>query len=522
MAKVYSTKSVNSIPADDTGNIVVTTGGGTSVPTSYSKDYSINVTFDGTSGLGTAGAVTIPSLLIKNGWFIEEFFIEIVTPLTDSTGTSYLTLGFTGNDTIALNSTTGLSTTLNTDVNTKIELSDFIVSNNDANVITLNVNSGNITAGQIKILVRATNYDTAISGDGVISGGGGSGTPLIDVTYSAIKTLITGSLLVPGQQYRITDFNTVHYIVDGNGNQYLTDIITGTVEPLILTAIGINILDKEAKSALFPHDKIYYDLNPANWLQDLSFSDLTTDSNNPVIVPGFKGVIYFRHDTLLDNYMGYDFRNVKFRRWRPVYAIWDNLTQYNKGDFVLNNSIVYRAIKSNNSVKEVVINYNSSVTSGSNTVNVAGIATTLTFNTDLPTSFTDYITTYVTDFAAIGITLGYNGNYLSFKETSVGSNSDFANPINVGTTGDFYNYGFSIITESAGVADPTTNAVWATIADLTALPYILSASSQYNSNTSTDFIDVKTFAEGPNTATYERCCRSNHFESFKDDYIDYD
>jgi hypothetical protein len=35
-------------------------------------------------------------------------------------------------------------------------------------VITLNVNGGNITSGEIKVLVRITNYDNAISGDSVL------------------------------------------------------------------------------------------------------------------------------------------------------------------------------------------------------------------------------------------------------------------------------------------------------------------------------------------------------------------
>lgn len=133
--------------------------------------------------------------------------------------------------------------------------------------------------------------------------------PLItNVTYEGLVTLINDGGLTPGAQYKITDFATTHYIVTSGT---ILDPVpnVGVNEALIVTASSSNTIDKEAKSILYPQDIIHYDWNPANWLEDASFVD------TGVIVPGFKGVIYFRHDTLLDNYMGYDFRNVKFRRW---------------------------------------------------------------------------------------------------------------------------------------------------------------------------------------------------------------
>ena len=48
--------------------------------------------------------------------------------------------------------------------------------------------------------------------------------------------------------YLLIDFQTVHYIVDGNGQQYLSDIITGTIEPLIITATSPTQIHAEAKS----------------------------------------------------------------------------------------------------------------------------------------------------------------------------------------------------------------------------------------------------------------------------------
>lgn len=116
-------------------------------------------------------------------------------------------------------------------------------------------------------------------------------------------TGISNSTLKAGSYYHITDFATKHYMFDSAGVQYGTN--TGATEALIVFATSTNTLDKQAYSATHPKDIIYYDYDPNNWLTDLGFAQSGT------IVPDFKGVIYFRHDTLQDNYMGYDFRNVR-------------------------------------------------------------------------------------------------------------------------------------------------------------------------------------------------------------------
>lgn len=137
-----------------------------------------------------------------------------------------------------------------------------------------------------------------------------------DVTYSELVSLISNSGLNPMLSYRIAEFETVHYMVDGN-NSIITigenNVINhGVIEPLIVTAISTNEISSIAKSELYPYDVIHYDWNPANWMKDASFGG----SDGLSLVSGFKGVIYFRHDTINDVSMGYDFRNVKFRRWK--------------------------------------------------------------------------------------------------------------------------------------------------------------------------------------------------------------
>lgn len=198
----------------------------------------------------------------------------------------------------------------------------------DLAINTVEIGGVDVTASGAATIAEQLNT-VVFFGPGIGGSGGGSTVLIEDVTFAQLETKIAGSQLVVGQQYEITDFETKHYIVDTAGMQYLDSIITGVNEALIVTAIAANKIDKEAKSALHPEDVIYYDWDANNWLEDLSFADLTTDSNNPVIVPGFKGVITFRHDTLLDNYMGYDFRNVKFRSWKMLSALsFDSTNTY--------------------------------------------------------------------------------------------------------------------------------------------------------------------------------------------------
>lgn len=160
------------------------------------------------------------------------------------------------------------------------------------------------------------------------------------VTFDELSALIGSSGLTIEKQYLISDFATVHYIVDGSGNKPVGNpIITGDVEPLIVTASGTDKINSLAISTTFPQDIINIDFDENNWLADLSFSDSGT------IVAGWKGTITFRHDTLLDNYCGYDFRNCKFRRWKTAAAAWNSGTSYSQGDFVTFNFNIYKAIQ---------------------------------------------------------------------------------------------------------------------------------------------------------------------------------
>lgn len=161
-----------------------------------------------------------------------------------------------------------------------------------------------------------------------------------DVTYTELLELITASNLKPNSSYNITDFQTVHYLVDSDGDKH--GINTGTLEPLIVTALSINTLDIVAHSLLYPQDIIHYDWNSENYLTDEGFSTAG------VIVAGFKGVIYFRHDTINNNQIGNDFRNVRSRRWESSPSTWNSGTTYGAKAYVKYNNWLYASFSAGN------------------------------------------------------------------------------------------------------------------------------------------------------------------------------
>jgi len=123
----------------------------------------------------------------------------------------------------------------------------------------------------------------------------------IPVTYSQLTTLITNSQLIIGQNYLLTDYVTTY-------TQPISNVsLSGSAEPLLLTATSTNALNPICSSALFPQDQIYYNV-----------------VNDTFVVPGCtKGYIYRRIDTQKKNDIGFDYRQVKYRRWQIEVTIND-------------------------------------------------------------------------------------------------------------------------------------------------------------------------------------------------------
>ena len=114
------------------------------------------------------------------------------------------------------------------------------------------------------------------------------------LTYSELYTLKTNNNLVVGQIYIINDYQTVHTITN------TSDTNVGIIEPLLVTALTSNKLSNECYSNSFPQDIIYYNI----------------ENDQNMVAGCTKGYIYRRIDTLKNNDIPFDFRNVKFRRWQ--------------------------------------------------------------------------------------------------------------------------------------------------------------------------------------------------------------
>ena len=115
------------------------------------------------------------------------------------------------------------------------------------------------------------------------------------VTYSELYNLFTGETLNPGSYYLINDFQTCYDQpdFDQNGNAIVgNNYKTGTTEPILVLATGVNSLSPKAYSLEYPLDEISY---------DISFT-VTERTGNPA-----KGRITERIDER-GNRTDYDFR----------------------------------------------------------------------------------------------------------------------------------------------------------------------------------------------------------------------
>ncbi len=196
------------------------------------------------------------------------------------------------------------------------------------------------TTGQVLAKVDGDDYNT----EWVTPSGGG----VTEITYADLSTAIGASELVPGSKYLITDFRTVHYFLNENTTM-LDAVNTADVEPIIVTALSVNELEPVAYSTIHTDDILHYDWNPANWINDRSFSDVdSTGFGLGTIVSGWKGVIYYREDTYQKNITHYDFRGVKFRRWAVTASAYDAGTTYANGNTVINSGIIYKSVKDGN------------------------------------------------------------------------------------------------------------------------------------------------------------------------------
>ena len=134
--------------------------------------------------------------------------------------------------------------------------------------------------------------------------GGSNNQNSIDITYSELKTLRDNSQLIPGMQYRITNYNTttVQEGTSSANNQF----------DIIVTSDSENTLNENAHAIQCAGDTYFSNSNLNAWELKYSLDNDTNrfewaDTTNGV------GVIYYMKDEY-GNECPYDFKNIKFLR----------------------------------------------------------------------------------------------------------------------------------------------------------------------------------------------------------------
>lgn len=195
-------------------------------------------------------------------------------------------------------------------------LSSMIYDYNNAGVYYANVDAGFYDI-YVNGTLRESGIEYFVKEDSLPDNG------ILDtVLYADLYARKQAGTLVAGQKYLISDYQSFYTI------PWTTELGSGSLEPLIVTAISINQLSSIAQSSLFPKDVIHYDIE-----------------NNQGMVPGCtKGYIYRRIDTVMNNDICFDWRQVKFRRWQLcITGSWAVGTSYSAGALIMSGSDVFVA-----------------------------------------------------------------------------------------------------------------------------------------------------------------------------------
>lgn len=170
----------------------------------------------------------------------------------------------------------------------------------------------------------ATKQDTLVSGTNIktinnesLLGSGNidiSTTPMVEITWAALKALRDNSGLVPGMQYRITDYTCTTTTALTHSAEHVFDVI--------VIADDESTLNKQARAVLHEGDTYFANSNLAAWQL---WYDLDNDQTKYAwadTVNG-KGVI-FRMIDEFNNDIPYDFKNIVYED-RPgfTYTQWN-------------------------------------------------------------------------------------------------------------------------------------------------------------------------------------------------------
>ena len=155
-----------------------------------------------------------------------------------------------------------------------------------------------------------SNYIDASTLQEVINNGSGNVTDFMtNVTYSELKALRDSSALIPGMQYRITDYECTTTQMDTS--------VAGHVFDIIVIADSSTVLNENARATWHDGDTYFQNCKLDKWQimytidNDEFFSWADTNAG--------KGVIYYMKDEYC-NECQYDFKNILFKRWEVTDA----------------------------------------------------------------------------------------------------------------------------------------------------------------------------------------------------------
>ena len=134
---------------------------------------------------------------------------------------------------------------------------------------------------------------------------------MVNITYSALLSLRDNKNLIPGSQYRITDFVTT--CNDTGSVDGVTTRSAGNAFDIVVVADSTDTLNENARAVIRDGDTYFAGSNLAAWQLKYSL-DNDTDRFAWAVheSEGGRGVIYYLKDEF-DNECFYDFKNIQYQ-----------------------------------------------------------------------------------------------------------------------------------------------------------------------------------------------------------------
>ena len=135
-----------------------------------------------------------------------------------------------------------------------------------------------------------------------LAGSGGGSTVMTNITYAELKSLRDTSSLVPGNKYRITDYET-------KTNPSKSDFRSaGHNFDIVLTAISTSLFEKKGYAMAREGDEYFSESSPELW--ELYYTLDNDTGSYSFCDPNGKGVIYKMVDEK-NNSAPFDFKNIQ-------------------------------------------------------------------------------------------------------------------------------------------------------------------------------------------------------------------